>query len=345
MMQAAPLFTEELLDEDFLAELDALIGKDFEENKEENRNCGTGAVGGKQGFQPGNKCAGDGSKSKSKAEGKKKDVSSGNNADSASPVTKQAELAQNAYFEAVEGLHPVRTQPVTIDSHDLMDRAAGGTYYIAEDQIVINEGYYFKPDHILREDKISMDDAKGLDDVALAGRRGELVDTIAHEWGHVYDFQGYEGFDEPGRYSGTKAFKEKLYATDTYKMMDNIMNSKPLSEVDGIKTFKDDPYASNVHMTRWIDFRKLKQGQKDRLQAYWNSPREHFARAYSQYVVKNAKIKPGSPNAKSFQEAKESRTKRQRKGLDANIMVSTAFTDEEIDSFGEYFEKELAGGR
>jgi hypothetical protein len=98
-------------------------------------------------------------------------------------------------------------------------------------------------------------------------------------------------------------------------------------------------------MTRWIDFRKLKQGQKDRLQAYWNSPREHFARAYSQYVVKNAKIKPGSPNAKSFQEAKESRTKRQRKGLDANIMVSTAFTDEEIDSFGEYFEKELAGGR
>jgi hypothetical protein len=150
MMQAAPLFTEELLDEDFLAELDALIGKDFEENKEENRNCGTGAVGGKQGFQPGNKCAGTGEKSKAKAEGKKKDVSSGNNADSASPVTKQAELAQNAYFEAVEGLHPVRTQPVTIDSHDLMDRAAGGTYYIAEDQIVINEGYYFKPDHILR---------------------------------------------------------------------------------------------------------------------------------------------------------------------------------------------------
>ena len=79
MMQAAPLITEELLDEDFFAELDALIDKDFEENKEikeENRNCGTGAVGGKQGFQPGNKCAGDGEKSKGKAEGKKKDVHS-----------------------------------------------------------------------------------------------------------------------------------------------------------------------------------------------------------------------------------------------------------------------------
>ena len=79
MMQAAPLITEELLDEDFFAELDALIDKDFEGNKEiqgENRNCGTGAVGGKQGFQPGNKCAGDGSKSKAKAEGKKKDVHS-----------------------------------------------------------------------------------------------------------------------------------------------------------------------------------------------------------------------------------------------------------------------------
>ena len=79
MMQAAPLITEELLDEDFFAELDALIGKDFEENKEikeENRNCGTGAIGGKQGFQPGNKCAGDGSKGKAKAEGKKKDAHS-----------------------------------------------------------------------------------------------------------------------------------------------------------------------------------------------------------------------------------------------------------------------------
>ena len=41
----------------------------------ESRNCGTGAVGG-AGFQPGNKCAGDGSKSKAKAEGKKKDVHS-----------------------------------------------------------------------------------------------------------------------------------------------------------------------------------------------------------------------------------------------------------------------------
>ena len=79
MMQAAPLITEELLDEDFFAELDALIDKDFEGNKEiqeENRNCGTGAVGGKQGFQPGNKCAGTGEKSKGKAEGKKKNVHS-----------------------------------------------------------------------------------------------------------------------------------------------------------------------------------------------------------------------------------------------------------------------------
>jgi hypothetical protein len=77
MMQAAPLITEELLDEDFFAELDALIDKDFEENKEiqeENRNCGTGAVGGKQGFQPGNKCAGTGEKSQGKGEGKKKNV-------------------------------------------------------------------------------------------------------------------------------------------------------------------------------------------------------------------------------------------------------------------------------
>lgn len=57
------------LDDAFFAELDELVDADF-------RNCGTGAVGGKQGFQPGNKCAGDGSKSKGKAEGKKKDVHS-----------------------------------------------------------------------------------------------------------------------------------------------------------------------------------------------------------------------------------------------------------------------------
>jgi hypothetical protein len=37
---------------------------------QEERNCGTGAVGGKQGFQPGNKCAGSGEKTKGKAEGK-----------------------------------------------------------------------------------------------------------------------------------------------------------------------------------------------------------------------------------------------------------------------------------
>ncbi len=45
-----------------------------EELSVEDRNCGTGALGGKQGFQPGNKCAGDGSKSKGKSEGKKKNV-------------------------------------------------------------------------------------------------------------------------------------------------------------------------------------------------------------------------------------------------------------------------------
>lgn len=47
-----------------------------EELSEESRNCGTGALGGKQGFQAGNKCAGDGSKSKGKSEGKKEDVHS-----------------------------------------------------------------------------------------------------------------------------------------------------------------------------------------------------------------------------------------------------------------------------
>lgn len=47
-----------------------------EELSEESRNCGTGALGGKQGFQAGNKCAGDGSKSQKKGEGKKKDVHS-----------------------------------------------------------------------------------------------------------------------------------------------------------------------------------------------------------------------------------------------------------------------------
>jgi hypothetical protein len=57
------------LDDTFFAELDELVDADF-------RNCGTGAVGGKQGFQPGNKCAGTGEKSKGKAEGKKKDVHS-----------------------------------------------------------------------------------------------------------------------------------------------------------------------------------------------------------------------------------------------------------------------------
>jgi hypothetical protein len=47
-----------------------------EELSEESRNCGTGALGGKQGFQAGNKCAGDGSKSQKKGEGKKEDVHS-----------------------------------------------------------------------------------------------------------------------------------------------------------------------------------------------------------------------------------------------------------------------------
>jgi HK97 family phage portal protein len=47
-----------------------------EELSVEDRNCGTGALGGKQGFQAGNKCAGDGSKSKGKSEGKKEDVHS-----------------------------------------------------------------------------------------------------------------------------------------------------------------------------------------------------------------------------------------------------------------------------
>ena len=56
-------------DDAFFAELDELVNADF-------RNCGTGAVGGKQGFQPGNKCAGSGETTKGKAEGKKKDVHS-----------------------------------------------------------------------------------------------------------------------------------------------------------------------------------------------------------------------------------------------------------------------------
>ncbi len=59
-----------LEDEAFIAKVEKMLESD------ETRNCGTGAVGGKQGFQPGNKCAGDGSKSKAKAEGKKKDVHS-----------------------------------------------------------------------------------------------------------------------------------------------------------------------------------------------------------------------------------------------------------------------------
>ena len=63
---------ESILDDDFFKELELHLGI----SEEENRNCGTGAVGGKQGFQPGNKCAGDGEKSKGKAEGKKKDVHS-----------------------------------------------------------------------------------------------------------------------------------------------------------------------------------------------------------------------------------------------------------------------------
>ena len=66
------LIPESILTDEFLSELEAEWGI----SDEETRNCGTGAVGGKQGFQPGNTCAGDGSKSKSKAEGKKKDVHS-----------------------------------------------------------------------------------------------------------------------------------------------------------------------------------------------------------------------------------------------------------------------------
>jgi hypothetical protein len=63
---------ESILDDDFFKELELHLGI----SEEESRNCGTGAVGGKQGFQPGNKCAGTGEKSKAKAEGKKKDVHS-----------------------------------------------------------------------------------------------------------------------------------------------------------------------------------------------------------------------------------------------------------------------------
>ena len=356
------LIPESILTKEFFEELGRLLDEDYEaynSRSVDSRNCGTGSVGGKQGFQPGNKCAGDGSKSKAKAEGKKKEfdpgsypsptwspnASSGNNSDSANAVTKKAELAQDAYFEAVEGLHPVRTSPVTIDSYDLMNKSTGGMYSVEENQILLNEGYFFRPNHILREEKINIEDAKGLDDVAMAGRRGELVDTIAHEWGHVFDYQGYGSFDEPGRYSGKKAFRDKLYATDTYKMMDNIMNQKPLSEVDGLEVFKSDRKAKDTHMERKMNFNMFDVEQRDRLQAYWNSPREHFARAYSQYVVKNAKIKPGSPNEKSFKEARELRTKRQRDGLNKKLLFSTEFTDEEIDSFGDFFEKDLAGGK
>ena len=63
---------ESILTDEFLSELEAEWGL----SDEETRNCGTGAVGGKQGFQPGNKCAGSGEKSKGKAEDKKKDVHS-----------------------------------------------------------------------------------------------------------------------------------------------------------------------------------------------------------------------------------------------------------------------------
>ena len=80
------LVDPDLLTDEFFEELEAVLIEDDEKlNKPKRsfelvdadfRNCGTGAVGGKQGFQPGNTCAGDGTKTKAKAEGKKKDVHS-----------------------------------------------------------------------------------------------------------------------------------------------------------------------------------------------------------------------------------------------------------------------------
>ena len=77
-------FTGQPVEEDQYEVINGPFDEDEEESEEaaeeelsvEDRNCGTGALGGKQGFQPGNKCAGDGSKSKGKGEGKKEGVHS-----------------------------------------------------------------------------------------------------------------------------------------------------------------------------------------------------------------------------------------------------------------------------
>ena len=77
-------FTGQPVEEDQYEVTNGPFDEDEEEDEEaaeeeisvEDRNCGTGALGGKQGFQPGNKCAGDGSKSQGKGEGKKEDVHS-----------------------------------------------------------------------------------------------------------------------------------------------------------------------------------------------------------------------------------------------------------------------------
>ena len=75
---------ESILDDDFFRELEDLLGIS-EDAEEENRNCGTGAIGGKKGFTAGNTCAtgskakkGGGEKEpkKSFARRKKKDVHS-----------------------------------------------------------------------------------------------------------------------------------------------------------------------------------------------------------------------------------------------------------------------------
>ncbi len=75
---------ESILDDDFFRELEDLLGIS-EDAEEENRNCGTGAIGGKKGFTAGNTCAtgskakkGGGEKDPKKSFGrrKKKDVHS-----------------------------------------------------------------------------------------------------------------------------------------------------------------------------------------------------------------------------------------------------------------------------
>jgi HK97 family phage portal protein len=103
-----------------------------EELSEESRNCGTGALGGKQGFQAGNKCAGDGSKSKGKGEGKKEDVHSDWTSSNSASWDRSYEKLTGSYeqdFSLSDG-SKVNVQMTPLGFHDSEGKFWDASFYV-----------------------------------------------------------------------------------------------------------------------------------------------------------------------------------------------------------------------